>query len=195
MAERTPTDPDRPPTQPRLRRLTTSQLTSTEVVAIRAIMDDAFGPDENERFTDDDWDHAVGGVHFVLDVDGEIVTHASVVERRLHVADRPYRTGYVEAVATAPAAQGVGYGSLVMTEATAWIRERFELGCLGTGRHRFYERLGWLTWRGPSSVRTPAGLRRTADDDGYLMVLPTRSSPSLDLTAPISCEWRPGDVW
>ena len=195
MPDRPPTDPIRPSPRPRLRRLSTPDLTASEVAAIRAIMDDAFGPDEDERFTDDDWHHAVGGLHFVLDVDGMIVTHASVVEREIHVADRPCRTGYVEAVATAPAAQDAGYGTLVMTEATAWIRERFELGCLGTGRHHFYERLGWLTWRGPTSVRTPDGLRRTAEDDGYLMVLPTHSSPALDLAAPISCEWRPGDVW
>ena len=189
------TDAERPPAQPRLRRLTTTDLGPSEVAAIRAIIDDAFGPGEEERFTDDDWDHAVGGVHFVLDVAGVIVSHASVVERTLEVAGRPLRTGYVEAVATAPAAQGLGYGSQVMTEATDWIHERFELGCLGTGRHHFYERLGWLTWHGPSSVRTSDGLRRTAEDDGYLMVLRTRSSPALDLGAPISCEWRPGDVW
>jgi aminoglycoside 2'-N-acetyltransferase I len=75
------------------------------------------------------------------------------------------------------------------------IREQFELGALGTGRPAFYERLGWLTWKGPSSVRTAAGNRRTPDDDGYILVLPTPTSPRLDLTAPISCDWRPGDVW
>ncbi len=82
-----------------------------------------------------------------------------------------------------------------MTDVAAWIRERYELGCLGTGRQTFYGRLGWRTWLGPSSVRTADGLRPTPDDDGYLMVLATPTSPPLDLTAPISCEWRPGDVW
>ena len=113
----------------------------------------------------------------------------------LRVAERPLRTGYVEAVATAPAHQGAGHGTLVMPEVTAWIRERYELGCLGTGRQRFYERLGWRTWLGPSSVGTADGPRPTPDDDGYLMVLATPSSPPLDYAAPISCEWRPGDVW
>jgi aminoglycoside 2'-N-acetyltransferase I len=82
-----------------------------------------------------------------------------------------------------------------MQDVTAFIRERFELGALGTGSHGFYERLGWLTWMGPTSVRTANGPRRTPDEDGYVMVLPTPASPPLDLTAPISCEWRPGDVW
>jgi aminoglycoside 2'-N-acetyltransferase I len=190
-----PTDPTDRPRRPRLRRLSTAELTATEVAAIRAIMEDAFGQDEDERFTDDDWEHAVGGVHVVVDTDGEIVTHASVVERTLHVGDRPFRTGYVEAVATAPAHQGSGYGTLAMTDVTALVRERFELGCLGTGRQSFYGRLGWQTWRGRSFLRTPGGLVPTPDDDGYLMVLSTPSSPPLDLSASISCEWRPGDVW
>ena len=78
---------------------------------------------------------------------------------------------------------------------TTFIRERFELGALGTGRHHFYERLGWLTWTGPAFVRTAEGTRRTPDEDGFILVLPTPASPQLDLAAPISCEWRPGDVW
>ncbi len=101
----------------------------------------------------------------------------------------------MEAVATAPSREGAGLGSLVMTAVTSYIRETFELGALGTGRHRFYERLGWVTWRGPTSVRAADGDRRTPEDDGYLMVLETPSSPALDLSAAISCEWRSGDVW
>lgn len=179
----------------RLRRLATAELTDVELRSIRAILDEAFGSDEEERFTDDDWQHAVGGVHFVLDLDGQIVAHASVVERRLEIDGRPVRAGYVEAVAVDAGRQGGGLGSMVMTDVTAWIAEQFDLGALGTGRHRFYERLGWQPWRGPSSVRTPEGVQRTPDDDGYILVLPTPTSPPLDLDAPISCEWRPGDVW
>jgi len=164
------------------------------VRAIRALMDTAFGTGE-EAFADDDWTHALGGTHFVLDLEGEIVSHASVVERTLEIDGRPLRTGYVEAVATAPDRQGMGLGSRLMDDVTAWIRDRFELGALGTGRHSFYERLGWRTWTGPSSVRTPNGDRRTPDDDGYILVLATASSPPLDPSAPISCDWRPGDVW
>ena len=155
----------------------------------------AFGPDEEERFGDDDWDHALGGVHFVLEADGEIVSHASVVERELHLDGNPVRTGYVEAVGTAVDRQGAGFGSMVIADVTSYIRERFELGALGTGRHHFYERLGWLTWKGPAFVRTAEGLSRTPDEEGYVLVLQTPSSPPFDLAASISCEWRPGDVW
>jgi len=38
-------------------------------------------------------------------------------------------------------------------------------------------------------------MHRTPADDGYILVLPTPSSPHFDLTAPISCDWRRGDVW
>ncbi len=185
----------REPDRPRVRTLSTQELRPPEIAAIRELLERAFGSDEEERFTDADWDHSMGGVHFVLDVAAEIVVHASVVERELHVDGRPLRTGYVEAVATEPARQGAGFGSLVMADVTSWIRDRFELGGLGTGRQEFYQRLGWLTWAGPSSVRTDDGLQRTPEDDGYILVLPTPSSPPLDLTAPISCDWRPGDVW
>ena len=154
----------------------------------------AFPPGE-EGFTEEDWQHAIGGTHLILEQDGRIVAHASVVERMLHIADIPLRTGYVEAVATAPDQQGTGLGTRVMEEVGAVIRDGSELGALGTGAHRFYERLGWETWPGPAYVRTPTGLERTPDEDGYIMVLRTPSTPPLPERAPISCDWRPGDVW
>lgn len=198
MADR----PDRAITSPtlggdrlHLRQLQTDQLTPAEIDAIRALMSSAFGDDEDERFTGEDWQHSIGGTHFVLDIDGLLVTHASVVEREIHVDGRPLRTGYVEAVATAPDREGAGFGSIVMTDVTTFIRDRFELGMLGTGRHHFYERLGWFVWAGQAFVRTAAGLRRTPDEEGDLLVLRTATTPALDDGAPISCDWRPGDVW
>ena len=196
MPKPIPTDRTDRPRRPRLRRLSTAELTTAEVAAIRAIMVDAFGQDEDERFTDDDWDH--GARWHPLRPRYRRRGRNPRLGRRTHAAYRrlgSIRTGYVEAVATAPAHQGAGYGSMVMTDATALIRERFELGCLGTGRQSFYARLGWQTWRGRSAVRTADGLIPTPDDDGYLMVLSTPSSPPFDLTDPISCAWRPGDVW
>jgi aminoglycoside 2'-N-acetyltransferase I len=158
-------------------------------------MDEAFAADEHGGFSDDDWRHAVGGEHFLVMAGGEVVGHASVVGRELHVAGRPVSTGYVEAVATAPALQRQGIGSAVMRQVNDFIGARYELGALGTGSHAFYERLGWQTWHGPTSVRTEDGERRTPEEDGYIMVLFTPATPPLDLDLPISCEWRPGDVW
>ncbi len=178
-----------------LRRLRTDELTARAVQAIRRLLVAAFQSDEEESFTEDDWQHAVGGLHFLIEIHGEVVAHAAVVERELHVDGRRLRTGYVEAVATALNHQGRGLGTMVMREVGSYIQEHFELGALGTGRHRFYRRLGWLTWQGPSSVRSGTGTRPTPEDDGYILVLQTPSSPPLDVTAPISCEWRTGDVW
>jgi aminoglycoside 2'-N-acetyltransferase I len=179
----------------RLRLLTSDQLTADDVSAIRALMTAAFGDDEEERFEDSDWEHALGGTHVVLDIDGRIVAHAAVVERELRIAGQLLRTGYVEAVATAPDRQGEGFGTAVMTEIGLLIASRFELGALGTGSHHFYERLGWRTWQGPASVRSAEGDLRTPDEEGYILVLTTPATASLDLEAPINCDWRPGDVW
>lgn len=181
----------------RIRRLPTDELRPEDIARLRTIMVDAFGDDADERFTDADWEHALGGRHFLVEDDESIVGHASVVTRELHVGGRPLRTGYVEAVAVDPARHGQGLGSRLMGEVNRYVMGGFELGALGTERHAFYERLGWRTWRGPTSVRTADGERPTPDVDGYILVLETPSTPisPVDLTVPLSCEWRPGDVW
>lgn len=154
----------------------------------------AFGAGE-EAFTEDDWTHAIGGIHVVLHDGPDVVGHASVVARLLHVDGRPVRAGYVEAVAVASGRQGQGLGTLVMAEVGRLIAHDHELGALSTGRPTFYERLGWRRWRGHTAVRTAVDERRTPEDDGGIMVLVTASSPALDLGGTISCDWRPGDVW
>jgi aminoglycoside 2'-N-acetyltransferase I len=75
------------------------------------------------------------------------------------------------------------------------LDERYELGGLSLGVEGFYERFGWQRWLGPTFCRAGDGLVRTADDDGSVMVRMTPTSPELDLTAPISCDPRSGDVW
>ena len=178
-----------------IRTAATHDLTVDEVTTIRALLLGAFEDDEHGGFTEDDWQHSIGGTHFVAEEEGRIVGHASVVERDIHVGGRSLRTGYVEAVAADPAQQRRGIGTALMGHVNEHIRARYELGALGTGSQAFYERLGWEIWRGPSSVRTDHDDEPTADEDGYILVLRTHSTLELDLDAPISCEWRPGDVW
>lgn len=179
----------------RVRALASPALTAAEIDAIRALLRRAFGDDPEEAFTEDDWNHTLGGTHLLVDLAGEVVAHAGVVEREIHVGHRQLRTGYVEAVAVSPALQRRGLGTRLMTIVNAWIGDHFDLGALGTGVHRFYERLGWETWRGPSYVRRSDLLEPTPDDDGHIMILRTSTTPALDPVARISCEWRPGDVW
>jgi aminoglycoside 2'-N-acetyltransferase I len=173
---------------------TSDELSSGEVRRLRELFRAAW-PDASEGFTDDDWDHAVGGLHFIVQESGAIVAHASVVERELHTSGHRLATGYVEAVATAPIHQRRGYGSAVMWEVDEHIDRTFRLGALDTGSSAFYERLGWVVWKGPTFVRTGSGLIRTAQEDGQVLVRLTPASPELDLSAPISCDWRTGDVW
>lgn len=181
--------------KPTIHKLASEQLTALQTEHIRALLWAAFADDEHGAFSEDDWQHALGGTHFIATAGGAIVAHASVVERDIHVAGHALRTGYVEAVATAPAYQGRGYGSALMLEVDVLIERDFEFGVLGTGSQGFYERLGWAVWRGPSFVRTQNGEEPTPDEDGYIMFLRTPSTPPIDPLAPISCEWRPGDVW
>jgi aminoglycoside 2'-N-acetyltransferase I len=179
---------------PAIRRLASPELRSDEVRMLRALFA-AGWPDPGEAFDDEDWDHALGGVHVLLEEDGRILSHAAVVARILEVGGTPLRTGYVEAVATWPELQRRGHASAVMREINDVITANYELGALGTGEFAFYEKLGWEHWRGPTSVLTAVGMRPTPDEDGYIMVLRTPTTPDLDLDAPISCEWRSGDVW
>jgi aminoglycoside 2'-N-acetyltransferase I len=161
---------------------------------VRELLWAAFDDDDG-GFTEDDWSHAIGGIHVVAAQEGRIVAHASVVDRTLHIGDVPLHAGYVEAVATAPDRRGTGLGTQVMAEVGAIIRDGYELGALGTGAHGFYERLGWQTWPGQAYLRTATGTVRTPDEEGFIMVLRTPTTPPLDDAAPISCEWRVGDVW
>jgi len=177
-----------------IRLVPSDALRPDEVAALRELFDEAWS-DEAEGFTDQDWSHAVGGVHVIAEADGRLVAHASVVQRELHTAGHRLRTGYVEAVATRPSHQREGLGSLVIGEVGELIDRTHRLGALATGVVGFYERLGWVAWGGQTSVRTEMGLVRTPEEDGNVFVRLTPHVPELDLSAPISCEWRPGDVW
>jgi aminoglycoside 2'-N-acetyltransferase I len=146
-------------------------------------------------FSKEDHEHAFGGVHFLLEGGGEILSHASVVARELRTGGHELDTGYVEGVATWPVYQRRGYASTLMRAVGEHLDERYELGGLSIGVEGFYERFGWRYWEGPTYCRTEDGLVRTADEDGVVMVRPTPRTPELDLTAPISCNLRSGDVW
>jgi aminoglycoside 2'-N-acetyltransferase I len=177
-----------------VRQLSTAQLTDHEIAVVRTILRDAF-TGHGEGFSDDDWAHALGGTHFLLEKDGTIVAHAAVVERELHAGGLPIRSGYVEAVATRPASQHEGHGTRLIEQVNDHIRSAYPLGALSAGAPAFYARLGWVAWLGPTAVRTATAELPTPDDDGDIMILTTPSSPPLDMRAVLSCPWRSGDVW
>lgn len=175
-----------------VRIVESSSLSSAERAAIRRLLDEAF----SGEFSEDDWQHALGGWHALVGPTDAPVAHAALVERRLFVGTRELRAGYVEAVGVAPADQHTGLGTIVMSAISDLILSRFDLGALSTGEGHFYERLGWERWRGPTFVRAADGqLRRSADEDDGVMVLRCAASGEIDLGAPIICEERPGDSW
>jgi aminoglycoside 2'-N-acetyltransferase I len=170
---------------------TTGELSVGRVAEIRRLLDRAFVG----GFTDEDWEHALGGHHVLVIVGGDVVAHAAVVSRDIEVAGRHLHAGYVEAVATDPAGQRGGLGTQAIAEATRVVMAGYEFGALSTGVHLLYERLGWERWEGPTYVRRGAQPERTVDDDDAVMVLRFGPSDAIDLTAPISCEGRSGDDW
>jgi aminoglycoside 2'-N-acetyltransferase I len=173
------------------RVFTTSEAPGDLLKKVRRLLDEAF----EGHFSEDDWEHTLGGWHVVVMEGGDPVSHAAVVPRLLEVAGRPFQAGYVEGVATAAHRKREGLGSLVMAQVAPIIRERFEIGALSTGHYGLYERLGWERWRGPTFVRHGSQLIRTEEDDDSLMVLRFRPSFGLNLAASISCEARSGDDW
>lgn len=179
------------------RIVATVALASEERKALRAFLDRAYDGD----FSDEDWEHALGGDHvWCVDVRG-LVAHGSVAGRTLSCAGTILEAGYVEAVAVRADARGRGHGRIVMEALHGLVRERFAIGALCAAVDGYYDRLGWERWRGPTFVAGPAGLRardawiRTEEEDGGIFVLRTPRTPALDLDGPIACEWRPGDVW
>jgi aminoglycoside 2'-N-acetyltransferase I len=177
----------------RLRTVTTGELSPEELAAVRELLFEAFGG----RFEESDWEHTVGGTHVLAVEGGEVVAHGAVVGRTLEAGERALGTGYVEGVATRSDRRRRGLATLVMREVGRVVEEGYELGALSDGTRvpGFYQRLGWETWRGPTFVAGPDGPVRTASDDGSVLVLRTPATAGLEVTGPLVCDWRPGDVW
>lgn len=133
-------------------------------------------------------------VHLIARVDGRMVSHLCWVERWLQVGDGPLlRTAYVEAVATLPECQGQGHASALLAILPPLIAT-FDIAALSPSDSAFYARFGWQDWRGPLLIRTDAGLVPSEEEESA-MVLALPRSPTLDFDAPLSVEWRPGEVW
>jgi aminoglycoside 2'-N-acetyltransferase I len=134
------------------------------------------------------------GVHVLGWMDSLLVAHAMWVTRWLEPGGRSaLRTAYVEAVATKPAYQRRGLASGLLARLAREIGD-YDLGALSPSDAGFYARLGWESWRGPLSIRKGEHLVATTDEEVMILRLP-RTPPDLDLTAPLSAEWRPGELW
>ncbi|MET9296812.1 GNAT family N-acetyltransferase [Streptomyces sp. NPDC003077] len=174
-----------------IRTAHTADLDPATLKAARTLLDEVFEGD----MSDEDWEHALGGVHVLVREGGELIAHGSVVQRRLLHGGRALRCGYVEGVGVRADRRGQGHGAAVMAELERVVRGAYDLGALGAADDAadFYAARGWRLWQGPSSALTPTGLRRTPDEDGAIFVLPV--SAPLDLSGELTADWRDGDVW
>ena len=169
----------------------TADLPRETLAAARTLLLDVFDGD----VTDEDWEHALGGIH-ALAWEGDVLAgHASVVQRRLLHGGRALRAGYVEGVGVRAGHRRAGLGRALMGELARVVRGAYDLGALGATDEAaaFYDALGWRRWRGPTSALTPQGVVRTAGEDGGVHVLP--GAVPLDLDGALVCDWRDGDLW
>jgi aminoglycoside 2'-N-acetyltransferase I len=168
----------------------TADLGDGTKLAIRALMDAVFG-----GVSDDTFDNVLGGMHALVLEDGELIGHASVVQRRMLHGGRALRTGYIEGVAVRSDRRRRGHGEAMMATLERIVRSGYDLGALGASKDgaRLYTSRGWQLWRGASSVLSPDGIRRTPRIDGALYVLPVLTP--LDVTGELTCDYRPGSVW
>jgi len=173
-----------------LRTAHTAELDAASRSAARALLDDVF-----EDMTDDDWEHALGGVHALVWDGGELIGHASLVQRRLVHGGRALRAGYVEGVGVRADRRRRGHGAAMMAALERVVRGAYDLGALGATDEAatFYAARDWQRWLGPTSALTPTGIVRTEEEDGAIYVLP--ASTALDLSGDLTCDWRDGDVW
>lgn len=169
----------------------TGELTAAEQQEVVDLCTRAFGQSFEGLFSyldpQENW-------HVLARLDGLLVSHASCSQRWLQPEGyEPLRVAYVDAVATEPALQGRGLGSLVMQRLAEEIRG-YPLGGLATERPSFYERLGWERWRGSLAVRQPDGQLLPTPGETVL-ILRTPRTPPLDLAGLLVADWRPDQPW
>ncbi|MCG8350596.1 MAG: GNAT family N-acetyltransferase [Chloroflexales bacterium] len=136
----------------------------------------------------------VDATHVLGYFDGSLVGHALWVTRYLQAGTNPMmRTAYVEAVATEPAYRNRGFATSIMKYLVSEVQD-YDLAALSPTSVTYYERLGWELWQGALSIRTENGLLPSSREE-EVMIFRLSKTPSLDLSAPLSAEWRGGELW
>lgn len=171
-----------------IRTLPRTTLSGAEYAELVALCTRAYGEDLGPYLAP-----LTDATHVLAYADSALVCHAAWVTRWLQVGDGPLlRTAYVEAVATEPAYERRGYATAVLRRLAEAI-QTYDIGALSPSDPMFYRRLGWELWQGPLGVRTNQGQVPTPDEEAMILRLP--NTLSLDFAAPLSIEWRVGEVW
>jgi aminoglycoside 2'-N-acetyltransferase I len=184
---------------PQLCTAPTDELSHVQLASFHQLLNIAFEGD----FSPTDWQHSLGGQHFWLEHNQQVLAHAAVVPRFL-IAETsppaappspPLSTGYLEAMATLPAHQRQGYGRQILKAVNVWIQSRYILGALSTSQPSFYRHGGWLPWQGSTAAQTPSGLLPTPEEDSGIWILLTPRSPTLTRQERLIADYRSGDLW
>lgn len=168
----------------------TADLNAGQRTELQALLDLVYEGD----FAPEDWDHALGGLHTLAELNGQIIAHASVVQRAVLLGDQPRRIGYLEAMGVHPHWQRRGIGRALMAFVNAQIERAYDFGLLSPSEEGLglYASCGWETWRGELRTFTPDGVLALPDEE--VMVYRVNGLPT-DLTQPLTCDYRSGDAW
>lgn len=175
-----------------VRLVHTGQLGREDLAAVRALLDGAFEGD----FGDEDFEHALGGMHALVYEEGEPVAHGSVVQRRVLHGGRALRAGYVEAVAVRADRRRRGLGGEVMAALETVIGRAYVLGALSASEAgaALYTGRGWRPYPGRIGVLGPDGPVRLAEEEGSTFVWTPPGGIPPDPAGRLDFDWRDGDV-
>jgi len=115
---------------------------------------DVFGAEAlNLQWRPKDW-------HFLVYANDQLLSHVGVVKHVVAVGEWQVTVGGIGGVVTVPAAQGRGYASLALQEATKFLCEELKvefgmLFCLAR-MIPFYQRFGWQEVQEPVIIDQPS---------------------------------------
>jgi aminoglycoside 2'-N-acetyltransferase I len=154
-------------------------LSEKDLASLLAWLEEAFG-DAIGSWRRETWTDIGPGPHFMLrDAEGQLRAHACIDWLPMMIGERLVHTGYLEAVATRADSRRQGFASQVVEAAQREIVANAEIGFLATGEHSFYERLGWIRWRGATWVTERDGsVTRTPAEDAGIMAFMLPTTPA-----------------
>ena len=133
--------------------------------------------------------------HVLGRLNGKLVSYVLWITRWLQTGKGPLlKTAAIEGMATELSYRHKGFASQIMKRAAAEIQD-YDIAVLSTGRNGFYARLGWKIWEGPLYTRKGNELIAMPEEQGCVMILTLPKTPPLDITAPLSIEWRALEPW
>lgn len=131
--------------------------------------------------------------HVLGYADEQLVSHALWLDRRIRIGEGQWFTAaYVEGVATHPGYRERGYGRAAMRRLQDAISS-YPLGVLSPAAESWYVKLGWERWLGPLWIDHDGDHRETPDET--VLVYRTPKTLALDLSLPLTAEWRPFELW